>query len=245
MANIDTLRAIAQGDLSALLKKLGPRHRGMILSAVRQYGSVAAIPVAFWQELQRDIDEEAAAAILLLIVAGYEDTEDELGVDRLGRHLVMPAASTTAAVQAQRMSTDWVGGLRQRLIDSIDSNIFTLNDLSDVERARELRSAIRDATSDDRAETAGSDAATRGATSARRSGRDDVQVRTKTKIELYWENHPEDSESGPCDKCAPYHNTPESTWGQVYPEGPPQPHKRCVCKLRVVVIVAPEGESEN
>lgn len=47
-----------------------------------------------------------------------------------------------------------------------------------------------------------------------------------------WENNPQDSVSGPCKICKPLDGMKRKDWPWRYQEGPPSPHRGCVCTVR-------------
>jgi hypothetical protein len=244
MPSLLKIRADNEADLREILEKLDRRHKARVRAALEQYGSVQAIPYQFWENMQREIEDETAEAFLLLIAATDQWTTDQ--IRRQG--VVMRGAggqglidySRLAAAQAQRMAQETTRTLRGKLAAKIATapedvrgavdDVFTPERAERIARAEVVRgSSFGEIVAGQRASGFGGD----GASTA-----DGQRVR----IDLIWMNHPEQSRSGPCPICEPLHGTSQSEWSQQFPAGPPSPHLGCVCTLDPRVIVLSEAE---
>lgn len=231
MSKGETLRQDTERRLSDVLSKYVPSMRGKIMAALREYGSVEAIPPEFWVELSDEMDRKHAALLIILMLSVYSDTEDMLGLDNLPEEDVIVGASPMSVRIAQNSNRLWVSSIRARLIRAAKDGDALAGD------------TIRDIITDDGALLTARNSTTMSRATARRSAGGDFARRTGTQIELVWRIHPELSRSGPCPECEALDGLTEfgdgftEGWGESAPEGPPL-HPNCVCDLEPVEVSA-------
>lgn len=235
MPSLNTIRAEAEGRLDRILAKLDRRHRAMVIGAVRAFGSVELVPQSIWDEIQQDIENETAAALLALIILSDDWTRAQIG--RQGVLIGGPSPrdvagyGTVAAIRAQTLAADRLAGIQRRMAE-------TLRELGDIKKA--ASEAFGAVAREREVVTTTTDTISLGQRAAGRAG--DVASTADgeaVEIDMIWRVHPEDSKTGPCPICAPLDNTPERVWGRVFHNGPPG-HPNCVCSLSPHVVATGE-----
>lgn len=228
MTTGEKIRQDAERSLSVALSKLTPRFQGMIYAALRDYGSIRAIPPQFWEELAQQVNQRASASLLILMIAAYADTEDSLDLERADEADIAIAASPIATRIGQHNSRLWMDSVRRRLI-GIEQGGMTVG-----------RDDISDIVSDDGAVLTSRNATTTARAASRRSAGSEYVRRKGGAIQLVWTTHPELSASGPCPTCEDLDGLPEfgdefggGGWAEDFPDGPPA-HPNCVCDLTPV-----------
>jgi hypothetical protein len=244
MLALDDIRAAGEADLEEKLERLDARHRETLRAALLQYGRVQDIPETVWERIEREMADETAAMLLLLMMSGDIWTTDEIrrggvGISSLPSQVdYMPIASArTAAMAAQTTDT-----LRNRLARRIeDAAISGPGKVGEV-TPEGIDQALDDVLTKQRRETISIDQTTgslsdgqRGA--AERIGGDGARTDAgqAVTIELIWRTERDDRV---CPRCSPLEGSNEETWGRVFPNGPgPEAHPNCRCWLSPQVIV--------
>lgn len=235
---IEQYRAETEAELTALLRKLNARHRKSVLLAVERYGSAAAVPDSFWENLKREVDQESAALMLLLLMNTYR--HDATQLDRQARQLapgrdafpladdpLRTRAATTAATLGRSVADDYVDGVRQRLVNKVDGQIPALNLRPPREAAAEVRQTVADVMDDDQIERVVSTRTTQGISAAQGSAASDVGRHYGLAIDVAWRTK---RDTGVCPVCEPLDGRPSIEWVDKFPNGPPG-HPRCRCRL--------------
>lgn len=232
MPSLLTVRAKTEAELLAILEKLDRRHKARVRAALERYGSVEAIPFWFWAEMQREIQDETVAALLILMMDADDWTAGRIqGQLKTASFSPKPTLdyARLAASQAERMAQDATRRLRNRLATASLDDVFTQG----------RRNLIA------RNETVGASTSGQMGAAGRFSGAggDGASVfgGQRTRIDLIWTNHPELSKTGPCPVCEPLHGLSQAEWSIQFPTGPMPalgvPHNGCVCTLEPRVIV--------
>jgi len=249
MPTLADIRIRGEADVQKRLEQLDERHRAMVRAAIKQYGRVEHIPEAVWQEIERDMDRELTAALVLLLIAA-----DDWSMGRLDDQGVRtpalddPTELRYAALAARRaiaMSSSAATALGNRLErKTSDSRLTGPGEVGDLTE-QGIDEVLAEVFSDSRRAGIATDATTRGISDGQIGARDravggdgaateDGQPMT---ISLIWRTHPERSKTGPCPKCTPLNGQPEKVWSQVFPEGPgDEAHPNCVCTLDLVAV---------
>jgi len=260
MTQLDTLRSNTAGELSKKLRLLDRRHRQLISEAIERYGSVAAVPQSVWDQIARDVENETAAALLILLLA-----TDELTVRQIRRQgtavsgasvASLSAYQTRAAEQAMRMARGTTETVRRRLAATVDAQAAVLRTKTPAEALRTVRTAVDEVFTSGRIERvtrtvvvnttslgqigAARRASTAGGGVGQPAGGDGAAagVGQRVRVELIWRIHPERSKSGTCPRCEAVSGTTEKVWGLVFPSGPgDEAHPNCNCELSPVAVV--------
>lgn len=249
---IEKLRDGTEAELGALLQRINREQSSRVVNAIEQYGSVSAIPALFWQQLEREIDEPAAALILLLLVSGYE-TETRRLQRRKGlsgdqrqaiaslrdQSALQDAAAGSAAELGRRVAQDYTGAVRRRLGRQID--------LPEPPPKNRIGEIVRDIFDDDQSEIVVATNTTRTMTTAQRSAAEDVGAATGLRVVAIWQDF---RDRRVCRYCRGLHGKTIGEWEQImrrglYPAdimrsvlenlGPPA-HPRCRCRRRHVLL---------
>ncbi|QDV78076.1 phage minor head protein [Botrimarina mediterranea] len=259
---IEQLRNATERDLAAAIGKLGPTHRRRIMDAIEVYGSAAAIPPDVWESIRRDVDQQSAAILLLLLVgtygAQYRRTLRQIPPEQRG--LVQPIdpdrlrsqAAPSAARAATVVADEYVDSIRRRLETNIDAKAAEINELPQKERAKVVRQEIEDAVGEEAAESTVVTNTTRGVTAAQQSAGDDIGRQANVTMTLVWKT---ERDSKVCPICRPLDGKTVDRWEAVLDAnvvsadvratitsqlGPPA-HPRCRCRLEHVADVFSEN----
>lgn len=240
--NIEDLRDEAEAAILLLWQHASDRVRRKIDAAIKQYGSPAAVPDSVWQSLRQEVETPTAAAIGLLLVGTYQETERGLDAEVSPLEPLTAAATPVATTMGERLADKWIGNLRTKLgALGVPVQPDEIGAAPGLPSEAEIDAAIEKALDGTAVKGIVSDGVTTAITSAQVSAGNDFVGRAAmagqvVTIVRYWELHPELSRSGPCRICRPLSEMPESFWGLEYPEGPPI-HNYCCCALRTAVIV--------
>lgn len=243
MATLDQLRTAGERDLEKQLAKLDKRHRAAVKAAIDYYGRVQDIPEAFWLEMEFEIEQEQTAAIALLILAADEWTSGE--IERQGvaaGEQDRRAAARSARDQARTTAGLTVDTLRKRLARRVeDARASGPGDVGELTSSG-IDQALDDVFTGSRRAGIATDSTTIAFSTgqraaATRAGRDGItnEAGQRVSLELIWRT---ERDNLVCARCSPLEGTPESVWGQVFPDGPgPAAHPNCRCDLQPQVIV--------
>jgi len=247
MLTLDQIRIHGESDIQKALALLDRRQRARLLAALKEYDHPRDIPQEFWDEIQREQEEQLATAILLLLLAGDEWTTLELGQQGVRTSAANPTSyALQAARQAQRSAANVVDTLRARITrrieDALASPIGGVGNL----RATAARQAVDDVLTPARREAI----ATTETTGALTTGQRQAALRAagdgaaltvdghNVRIEMRWRT---ESDNRVCPRCSPLEGQPEEVWSKVFPDGPGvEAHPNCRCWLEPVVVVNDE-----
>lgn len=250
---IEQLRTATERDLANLIGKLSPSHRRRIRDAIEVYGSARAIPEDVWESIRQDIDEPAAALMLLLLMGSYSEqskraakvagiapaTTDEEALKR--------QAAGPAAALARQVADEYVSGVRSKLETEVDAKADEINSLPPKERARSVKQAIDNAVGEDAAETTIVTNTTRGITAGQGSAGDDIGRMANVTMTVVWRT---ERDAKVCPICRPLDGNPIDRWEAVLDAntvsadtramivsqlGPPA-HPNCRCRTEHVVM---------
>lgn len=246
MPDLDAIRTDAETDFAAALADLDERHREILRDAIERYGRVQDIPEHIWRGIQFDLEEQAAAILLAIILLGDDWTTSEMADQGVRRRSLSPQQmagySIDAASRASDMAAAATETLRNRLARKVeDMRISGPGNVGNLTPTG-IKKALDEVFTDQRRETIATDQTTQGLSAGQlgardRMGGDGASTTTgqAVSIELYWVTERDDKV---CPRCAPLHDQPESVWSKVFPKGPgPEAHPNCRCSLRPVVVV--------
>jgi len=220
---LDDVRTAGEADLEDRLAKLNVRHQKLIRSELRKHGSIAAIPLSIWVDIEQEIETESAAALLLIMLAADEVTSGRIlrkgvpttGVDAGTLAAYGRTAGDKAQVLAQQTTRSKLDGLLQAEVGaaqpdkpSVDTQIKTLF-------------------KPDKAQDAAVTSTTDSISDGQLGSRDRVQRQQGIEVKLKWITEKDDRV---CPICRPLHGTFEPVWSQTSFDGPPA-HPRCRCHL--------------
>jgi hypothetical protein len=261
MPTLNDIRTAGEAKLRELLAGFTRRQRAEIASAIRQYGSVRNIPDAFWERQQREMEEEATAAFLVLMLASDEWTTGEIRRQgqpaRMAGEASVGAYGRAAASQATKLADQFTRTTRDRLVRSMaDLEIASIGKGGPTKA--EIRTTVADVLDKSRIDagvtTNTTQSVSRGQIGGARRAEGQLggdgaaaadDIRQRVTVQLIWRIHPERSKSGEsCPRCQAVNGQPEEVWGVIFPEGPgDEAHVNCNCDLEVRAIVEPAEQA--
>lgn len=230
MPNLDDIRYASEAELASKMKRLSKRHRKKIYNAIKQYGGLNLIPGTFWLELQKEMEEEAAALLLLIFIAAHEITSEYLGVDR-SEEQVRTKAEQYAKARAASVAEAHIQHTADRLRKHIEASREQITNITgEAEAVKEKLSTVL---GDERAEGVAVTETTSGISGGQIGSAED-----------YLEDHPDDAiryiwrtekDERVCPICAPLHGKRQEVWAELFPGGPPA-HPNCRCELVLEIM---------
>lgn len=223
-------RYALEAQFAAKLARLTTRQRVRLRALMGSPPNPKNVPPAFWDEVRREMEDEAAVALYLLflssatfhaeaaegkkepgLVAGsFDNAAQSWGRNRAATLATSYAATardvfaeTMAALKQQQEAGQRV--TRQQFEDEL-TKIFGPAKAEQIARTETTA-----------AQSAGGEAG--------------VESTVGVSAADVWLNHPELSRSGPCPTCKPLHNTTRVQWARQFPAGPPC-HLNCVCSIK-------------
>ncbi len=235
MAAIEDIRNAGEADLTRRLQKINKKYRKRIRAAIAEYGSLGAIPDSFWQEMEREINSESTAAMLLILIAAYDSTSNRLGL-RAEEQRTRQEAEQITRQRGEVLARGEVASIRRRLQDTITKQrtlpTTPTTPISIPTRDIDIITpeTIEDILSDQRAERAGTTETTGAISSGQRGGRDDFeQADPLNTTVMIWRT---ERDARVCPICSPLDGKTDKVWSQQFPSGPPA-HINCRCELVV------------
>lgn len=261
---IDTLRNQAEADLSKLLDRLSGKQRRAVAAAIDQYGSVRAVPPIVWEGLKRQIDEEASALLLLLLMGVYQTNARRIGRKATSEQRrainamvadderLRQQAATVAAQLGREVADQYVEGARSRLTRNLDDKAGELNELPAKEASERSRHEIEIAIGSESGERTTVTKTTEGVTIGQGSAADDIGRSLGVEMSVAWVT---EKDARVCPICRPLHGKAVADWDAVLAasavasrdvafiqaNGGPPAHPRCRCSLRHFIV----ADSEN
>lgn len=208
-------RATLDAEAAALLMQLSERQRVDLRRLLGNPPLWENIPPQWWARAQRELEEEAAAVLLLVYVASGEfhgwgaDDAQRAGRSWANQRSVATARQFVETTQERlRQSTDdW---LRRMLTDGQQIDQSEIDD-----RLTQLLGP-------DRAQRLAEDLVTQGQTAG---GEDAMRtLGAITDLDTWYTV----SDGRVCSVCAPLHGEPRTVWQDEMPAGPPA-HPSCRC----------------
>lgn len=249
---LEQLRAEAEADLTAVLRRLNREGRKRIKAALAQYGSVQAIPQAVWEQLAQEVDEDAAAIMLLLMLGSYERTQRAAGTTPSETELAVAQerARPVAAAMGRDVATQYLDSARQdiatkleaateeraaKLADERGAAVLERPALPQSQRNR----VINEVLDDEKLERTVSTSTTRGMTVGQVSAGNDEARRRGLAVDYKWRT---ERDARVCPICSPLDGKRSTDWEEILSgkqtaatiqqvlSGPPG-HPNCRCKL--------------
>lgn len=227
MAALDDIRNRGEAQLTETLKRLNKKHQKAIIGAISRYGSLQTIPNTFWHELQKEIDSESMALMLLIFLASHDETEKSLSYEA-NDTLKQLEARRFAQTRANDLARKYIEHTRERLEKTwreLEQSTASLEEL-----AKKLRTEVEEVLSDSRAERVAVTETTTSISGGQRGGSDSfTRSHPNYGIIEMWRT---ERDERVCPICSPLDGMPEKTWGKQFPDGPPA-HVNCRCELRI------------
>lgn len=244
---IEELRTAAEDDFTKLLRRLNREQSARVEAAVNAYGSVSAIPDAFWRDLQGEINEQATTLLLLLLVGSYRAeasklsrrsrftaTEKRQVAELAGREGIEDAARPIAVDMARKVGEEYTRAIRDRLRKRIDDRLGLPDEVVSV------GDEVADVLDDEQAERTVSTTTTEVITVGQSSAGGDAGIITGRAIDVVWRT---EDDSRVCPVCRPLHGKRSTDWEETLARqvltqsqrdwamtGPPA-HPNCRCRL--------------
>lgn len=229
MATIDQIRNAGEKDLARRLKTLSKKHRKAIQNAMEQYGGLEQIPAAFWDSLQKEIEDENAAMLALIFIAAHDTTSRQLQVDRTKKE-VEQKAQEFAIARSRAMGKSHVDHTRERLSHRLE--VLSDKITTTVDQIRIAGEELKGILTDDRAENAATTETTSGISGGQIGSAEDYEAdNPQDKVSYKWKT---ERDARVCLICKPLDGKLDHHWSTYFPGGPPA-HPNCRCELILYV----------
>ncbi|MFQ5610067.1 MAG: phage minor head protein, partial [Woeseiaceae bacterium] len=215
-----------EAKLSRVLTRLSTKHRKRLRAAIAQYGTIRAIPREFWDQMQAEINEESATALLLIMIAAHQSTQNRLRFRVSGGNVEGIAAGVTKP-QAAQLARQMLDNTRDRLLQ-LEAKLRLDPQIDEKKFRDELAKSVAVVISDERAGGAAVTETTRAISSGQRLGGDDYAARYPEVV--LTERWLTERDERVCPICAPLHGKKSDVWAAQFPSGPPA-HPNCRCEL--------------
>lgn len=242
-------RNAAVDRLAGKVSKLTARHQRELQHLLGKPPSLANVPASFWVDVQREMDEEIAAALALLFLAAVSHHGGDVDA-------VEAAAKIHGAERARIQAERYAGAIKGRLEnlmagasggDGLKGRIgsspnapdrtitreINLDDLLDeLGKTFEAQAERIAASETTNAETAGGDAA-------------QVTIYGDVSQDDIWRAHPSRTKTGTCDRCKRLDGTKRKDWGRLDEEaaGGPMLHEHCACTIEYAAQPKPDQQA--
>lgn len=234
----------AVDQLASKVGKLTDRHRRELRHLLGNPPRAENVPASFWADVQREMEEELAAALMLLFLAAVDSHGGDVSVAEAAGAI---HASERASVQGQRYRSSLQGRLDTLLGDFRSDAVGTGDGL-----AGKIGSAGYDATRtatvdlgplfqdlDQTFDAQAERIAASETTNAETAGGDAAQVIKYGDVSQddIWRAHPSRTKTGSCNRCKRLDGTKRKVWGQIDEEaaGGPMLHEHCACTIDYAV----------
>jgi hypothetical protein len=228
--------------LAGSIRGLSGRHLRELKHLLGNPPSMANVPASFWQDVQREMEEELTAAILLLLLASVDHHGGD--VDVVEGAMTIQAAERSA-MQGQRYADAVKGRTETLLAETVrepdarkppedlpgtggeasveikrreEARLAKL--IEELEKTFDAQAERIAASETTNAETVGGDAA--AVTKWGDVSQDDI-----------WRAHPSRTKTGSCQRCLRLDGTKRKDWGRLDEEaaGGPMLHEHCACTI--------------
>lgn len=249
-------RDAAVDRLAGQIGKLTDRHQRELRHLLGKPPNMANVPASFWADVQREMDEEIAAALALLFLAAVSSHGGDVDAAEAAAKI---HGAERARIQAERyagaikgrlegLTAGYPGspseagggdGLGGRIGSSPNAPERTvvreinlddlLRDMAQTFDAQAERIAASETTN---AETAGGDAA-------------QVTIYGDVSQDDIWRAHPSRTKTGSCGRCLRLDGTKRKFWGQIDEEaaGGPMLHDHCACTIEYAAQLKPDQQA--
>ncbi|WP_013626592.1 phage minor head protein [Rubinisphaera brasiliensis] len=201
------------------LNGLSRQHRKELEQHLAGTLDYSRVPQAFWERVEKQREDEIAAALVLLfILAG--DQMNRSG--EMSRKVVADRAELWAGPKAREIATGYVQHSRDRLKRASDDWQKNIQGGDGAELKPPIKETAQDVFSPQRDEAISVTATTE----ARAAGGEVVSDLVGTKSpDDYWQT---EEDSRVCPICSPLNDAKRDVWEAKFPMGPPaHPHCRC------------------
>ena len=229
MASIEQIRNASEAKLASKMRGLSRKHRTAIRNAIKQYGGLANIPNTFWQDLEKQIQDETAALLALLYIAAHETTANKLRFQS-DEQETRRKAQEYAVMRSKALALSHIENTQKRLSGRLEALRGKIQTVADEQREAEKQLAT--ILSDDRADVAAVTETTTGISTGQIGGAEDYEQENPQDLVQYkWRT---ERDERVCPICNPLDGKLSETWTRYFPGGPPA-HPRCRCQLILYV----------
>lgn len=237
MADLEN-RSQLEAQFTAKLSKLNARHRRELVALLGSPPDVRRVTQAFWDRVERETEEEAAALLWLIFMASARQHSapfvPTLQIDP--GDLRKQLEDDAAAYARDRLKTLIPGYIEHSkdMLGTAGTDWETQGAAGDVITRKEVDERVGTIFGEGRAEGIGVTETTAAGSAGGESGiGNTVGVSTKDLWIIEDQNA--------CPICKPLNLTPRSNWERFFPQGPPA-HPICRCHVRYAAEV-PAGKS--
>ena len=225
-------------EFAARIAKLSKRQRAELEGLLGDSPDLRNVPEETWQRWEQE-NRDQFLTILLLIAASSAEFH---GSDP-GDEIIATTLTGWADQRSKEVASDISMTTRNRLTEffaeieraRLDRPLGPLPGDDDVDPTdpdeiwKRLDEEIESLYGEKRADSIAKNETTAAQTIGGEIG---IEATVGLSPDDVWLNHPELSQAGPCQICAPLHNQSRSMWGRFFPDGPPGPHPGCVCSIQ-------------
>tara|TARA_B100000519_G_scaffold25799_1_gene18114 strand:+ start:17083 stop:17847 length:765 start_codon:yes stop_codon:yes gene_type:complete len=231
------------------MKSLSRRHRKMLLEIMGTPPNPDNVPEEFWQLVQREVEEETAAILLMLFGIGASTAATSVGGDFLANQdLLLDQAERYADERSRYAARNYTRSARdslQRRADEWtdtgrvtkpvkppkpgDSPLPVQPEPFEPPTKKEVDEGLDKIFGDSLAEKTAVDETTAAQFNGGEAG---VGVTVGISDDDIWKTRPWLSRSGPCKTCRALNGTRRPVWSVRFPDGPGESvHPYCVCEI--------------
>lgn len=201
-------------DLAGKLNKLSEKHFAEWKKLAGSPPDPRRVPITFWQKVQKEIDEQAAAILLLIVAASIKSHSKPL----LPWIEQQPTKQTSIS-NAQEIGRQWADQRSKQLASEVVKNsIDRLANAVAENAAATAESVFGPDRNENIAVTTTSETISRG-------GEITISQTVGQSNNDTWYT---ERDSKVCPFCNPLHGRTRDTWSRFFPDGPPA-HPRCRC----------------
>ncbi len=216
-------RATLEGKFARRLERLNADQRRKLLAILGNPPRWELIPESFWQEMERDTQNETIAALYLLFIASANYHTGQSGMTR-DATLIGRMDNTAEAYAAQRsrdFAASYVGSAQRRIErlaqrmrnEAAKAGLKTLRKGEPAEVFRIDQAKLDEEVAKALGPNQAASAANNEVTAAQNAGGDaGVDATVGLSASDTWDIHPELSRGGVCVNCKRMANIPRSQW---------------------------------
>lgn len=234
------------------LAKLSSRHRAELTELLGDPPDPGRVPMSFWQRVEREREEEIAAALMLIyILAGdsfWQRRQQQYPSDLIAKQQAEKTdnerrdawqvqGESWAKAKAKETAEGYVTHSRERLDRKrIEWEERAKADRADQPASPPTKADAREAANDILSKRRDESVAVTATTQARAAG---AEIAVKTlqveSADDYWQT---EEDGKVCQICAPLNQRRRANWETKFPEGPPA-HPGCRCEIIYVAELEP------
>lgn len=252
-------RNAAVDRLAGKVNKLTARHQRELQHLLGRPPSLANVPASFWTDVQREMDEEIAAALALLFLAAVSHHGGDVDA-------VEAAAKIHGAERARIQAERYAGAIKGRTEtllagypgspqgagsgDGLGGRIGSSRGPDGDQKATKVKQIDLGELMEELGKTFDAQAeriAASETTNAETAGGDAAQVTIYGDVSQddIWRAHPSRTKSGTCARCKRLDGTKRKEWGRLDEEaaGGPMLHEHCACTIEYAAQPKPDQQA--